>query len=108
MFIVRWRGPAQPVKLWGVECSGDDLGCRGKMCVLLTPCRDSRARTFLECMEDLSTKETCPPHIREKELRCGSGKWHTLFGTADQIDGTERTHTQFHLAMQWLFLAIEQ
>lgn len=43
------------VKLWGVECSGDDLGCRGKMCVSLTPCRDSRACTFLECMEDYST-----------------------------------------------------
>ena len=55
MFIVRCRGPAQPVKLWGVECSGDDLGCRGKMCVSLTPCRDSRACTFLECMEDYST-----------------------------------------------------
>lgn len=77
------------VKLCGVECSGGNLGSCGEMCVLLTPCRDSRARTFLECMEDLSTKETCPPHIRGKELRCGSGKWHTLFGTADQIDGTE-------------------
>ena len=50
----------------------------------------------------------CPPHIRGKELRCGSGKWHTLFGTEDQIGGTEWNTPQFHLALQWLVLAIEQ
>ena len=50
----------------------------------------------------------CPPHIREKETWYGSGKWHTLFGTEDQIGGTEWNTPQFHLAMQWLVLAIEQ
>ena len=84
------------------------MGCRGEMCMLLTPYRDSCACTFLECMEDYSTSgDLSSSHPRKRAaVRIRDG--HTYFATEAQSDGTQWNTPQFHLAMQWLVLATEQ
>ena len=46
--------------------------------------------------------------FQRKELRCGSGKWHTHFATEARSDGTEWNDSRFYLATTWLVLTTEQ